>query len=283
MRAVTFILLFFNINLPALADTKVGVQLHSVKQQISEDFIATLTELSHIGFQGVEFAGRFGPFKNDPVGLKRLLEELNLEVSGVHAGINHLRGKQGLKNFRFYRAIGATNVIIPHDARINDPQQIDKLIRELKQIEKVAHSYGLMLGYHNHSKEFEPFKKATFWQYLADHTSKDFILQLDVGWAIYSGNDPIDLLNAHPNRMHTTHYKIRTYKGRPGTVDASTQVIVGKNGYDWNRLLNTSVSVGGTKWIIVEQEEYPKGMTPIEALKASYQGLLNSTQFDNDK
>lgn len=236
--------------------------------------------LADIGFEGVEFAGRYGPYKDDPAGLKRLLAQLGLDVIGVHAGIPSLHGAQGKQNFSFYAAIGAKNVIIPHDARVNDSRQIDALIQELNQLEKVARTYGLQLGYHNHAKEFDAFQSSNFWQYLAANTSPQFIMQLDVGWANFAGKDPLLLIkNVHPNRVITSHLKIRSYQGKPNTVAANAKVIIGEDNYDWDRLVKTTHQYGGTKWLIVEQEEYPLGKTPLEAVAASFHGLVKVSPY----
>ena len=49
--------------------------------------------------------------------------------------------------------------------------------------------------------------------------------------------------------------------------------IIGQDTIDWLALLKANISVGGTKWIVVEQEEYPNGLTPLAAVALSKQGL----------
>lgn len=251
----------------------VGVQLHSVKNDVSRDFEGTLQKLAAAGVDGVEFAGRYGPYVNDPHGLRRFLEKTGLEVSGVHAPTTALRGEKGRMNFAFYRDLGAKTVIIPHDKRINDPLKIEELYAELRQLNTLANGYGLLLGYHNHSKEFETYQGKTYWEHLAENTPDNFVLQLDIGWATYAGHDPIALIKEHPNRTITTHYKIRTYKGKPSTVEKDAKVIIGSGDIDWQALYKTNQNYGGTDWVIVEQEEYPEGITPFESLTRSYHAL----------
>jgi hypothetical protein len=38
-------------------------------------------------------------------------------------------------------------------------------------------------------------------------------------------------------------------------------------------LLSANMQFGGTRWVLVEQEEYPNGLTPMEAVAASKKGL----------
>ena len=52
-------------------------------------------------------------------------------------------------------------------------------------------------------------------------------------------------------------------------------MIIGQDSFDWAELIKANIEHGGTEWIVIEQEEYPDGMTPLQAVKASKQGLDN--------
>ncbi|WP_448245480.1 sugar phosphate isomerase/epimerase family protein [Thalassotalea agariperforans] len=248
----------------------VSVQLHSVKLDIANDFEGTLKAIANMGFQGVEFAGRYGPYANDPQGLKNFLNSLGLKASGAHIPTKNLLGENGNKTFKFLKALGAHLVIIPHDKRIDDPEKIADFVAEITEISRTAKRFGMLVGYHNHAKEFNSFADATFWDYLASNTPKDVVLQLDVGWANYADQNPVNYVKQYPNRTVTTHYKIRTKKG-----EHSKPVIIGQDSFDWAELIKANIEHGGTEWIVIEQEEYPDGMTPLQAVKASKQGLDN--------
>ena len=257
---------------------QIGVQLHSIKNDVLNDFEGTLRKLSALGVDGVEFAGHYGPYANDPQGLKKLLEELNLQVSGVHAPIELLQNEKALSSLAFFRTIGARTVIIPHDKRINDKAKIDELIAELNLLNSLVNRYGMKLGYHNHAKEFEALNAQTFWDHLAQNTPENFVLQLDIGGAMFAGQDPTTFIKKYPNRTFTTHFKKRTYQGFPGPVSANTNVIIGEDSLDWRALTNTTLTYGATRWIIVEQEEYPTPLTPFEALARSVKGLKKAIE-----
>ncbi len=57
---------------------EISVQLWSVKDDVKRDFKGTLQALAAMGFDGVEFAGEFGEFTDDPAGLKVFLEQNTL-------------------------------------------------------------------------------------------------------------------------------------------------------------------------------------------------------------
>lgn len=258
---------------------KMSVQLHSVKQKIAEDFEGTLKIIADMGFDGVEFAGRYGAYAENPEGLRKFLNELGLSVSGVHASIPKLRGEQGLKNFAFYQALGAPYVIIPHDKRIDNPEEIDALIAELNALSANANTFGLKLGYHNHAKEFVEFnrseKEGTFWDYLAQNTDENFVLQIDAGWVIYAGYDPADFVERHANRTQTTHFKVRNYQGKPVAPTENGPVVVGQDAYNWQALIKACIEHGATEWIVVEQEEYTEELSKIDAIRLSKKAIDN--------
>ena len=125
----------------------------------------------------------------------------------------------------------------------------------------------MAIGYHNHDKEFNDFQDTTFWDYIARNTPVNVCLQLDVGWVNYAAKDPIEYVKRYAGRTIATHYKVRTHEG------SKIVPIIGQDGYDWLSLIKTNIAVGGTKWLVVEQEEYPNGLSPMESVAKSKAGL----------
>lgn len=245
-----------------------SVQLWSVKDDVKQDIDAALTRLSSMGFAGVEFANEFGPYGNDPAGLKAKLDELGLKGSGAHVTFEQLNEQNFQSTLAFYQTLGVQNLIIPWDERAWSPEGIDFVTNRLNELDKKLLEHDMHIGFHNHDQEFNDFKGQTYWDYLAQNTTERVILQHDVGWITYAGKDPIWYVNRYPNRTITTHYKVRLPKGTQGKLP-----IIGQDTIDWENLLKANMSKGGTQWIVVEQEEYPNGLSPMEAVQASLSGL----------
>ncbi|MDU0354191.1 TIM barrel protein [Paraglaciecola aquimarina] len=140
----------------------ISVQLWSVKDFIKSDFKGTLKAIASMGFEGVEFAGEYGPYKHDPVGLKAYLTSIDLKVSGIHVGLGQLRWKNLDKTIDFAKKLGAKMIIIPAATEAWTGEGIDRLIEELTQLTMSLGKHGLVLGYHNHKQEFEDYKDSTF-------------------------------------------------------------------------------------------------------------------------
>ncbi|MCU4674141.1 sugar phosphate isomerase/epimerase [Catenovulum sp. 2E275] len=245
----------------------ISVQLWSVRDDVKSDFKGTLTRIAAMGFKGVEFAGEFGPFKDDPQGLKQFLAELSLKPSGAHVPINQLQGDNYRKTIDFLTEVGVNLFIIPIDGRAWDPEKIAELTNELTELTQKLSQEDLYFGYHNHAEEFGDFNDQTFWDYIAQNTPENMVLQMDVGWVNFAGKDPIHYVKAYPERTMSTHIKIRTPN------NTAENVIIGQDSFDWAELVKTDILHGGIQWLVIEQEEYPQGLTPMNSIKASKAGL----------
>lgn len=245
----------------------ISVQLWSVRDAIKADFEGTLTQLSKLGFQGVEFASDYGKYENDPEGLKAFLASLGMQASGAHLQMGKLKDHVLAKNLTFLKKLGVELIIIPADSRAWNADGIEEFVTELNALAKKVAKVGMRIGYHNHAQEFGDYNGSTFWDYIAQNTTPDVFLQMDAGWVNYAGKDPIDYLKRYPYRTLTTHIKVRTHKG------SDQSPILGEDGYDWTNHIKHNISVGGTRWLVLEQEEYPTGLTPLETVAKSKLGL----------
>ena len=249
------------------AKLPVSVQLWSVKDTLKNDFHGTLKSLAEMGFDGVEFAGDFGPYSNNPAALRAKLSEFGLVASSAHIGFDALSENTIDSTLLFYKTLGVNTLYIPWDERAWHPEGVKSLVKELTKVSDYATRFDMKIGFHNHNKEFNAFNNATFWDYIATNTPKTMPLQLDIGWVNYADKDPIYFIKKYPNRTLATHIKVRTIKG------SNMSPIIGENNIDWSAIIDTLESHGDTKWLVMEQEEYPNGLTPLQSVAKSKQNL----------
>ncbi len=270
--------LLSNVNAQATSDDmkittidklpQLSVQLWSVKDAIKKDFKGTLKSLADMGFDGVEFAGEFGSYANDAKSLKQFLDSINLKTSGAHVSFKQLNQENFDKTLTFYQQLNLDTLIIGWDERAWHPQGIKEVVKLLNQLDKKLAPYKIKTGFHNHHHEFDDFQGMTYWDYLAVNTNDSVVLQQDVGWTTYAGKDAVEYVKKYPNRTFTTHYKVRIPEGVKGK-----HPIIGQDTIDWLKLLKANINIGGTKWIVIEQEEYPNGLSPLDAVALSKKGL----------
>lgn len=253
---------------PASTTPQLSVQLWSVKDDVASDFKGTLKKLADLGFQGVEFAGDFGPYADDAKGLKKFLDELGLKASGAHVGFDKFSPDTFAHTVAFYKAINCHYLIVPFDERAVTTEGAKEVAADLQAVQEKLKPYGLYTGYHNHKPEMLGEKGATPWDVIGKGTSAEVILQQDVAWTEVAGKDPVAFIKSYPGRTVTTHYKAAAPE--PGN---SEHPIIGQDTTDWKSLISANRTHGGTLWLVVEQEVYPKGMTPMQSVEASLKGL----------
>ena len=257
-----------DVSAVAATDPQLSVQLWSVKDAMIADFEGTLTKLAGMGLQGVEFAGIFGRFDKNPEGLKVFLDSLGLKASGAHVPFDKFTPENFESTVAFYQAIDCNYLIIPMDRRAFTIEGAKEVAADLAALQQKLEPYGMRAGYHNHKPEMVGEMGQMPWDVIGQGTNSQVILQQDVGWTEVAGKDPVDLVKAYPGRTITTHYKASAPE--PGNPE---DPIIGQDTTDWKALIIANRTFGGTEWLVVEQESYPEGMTPMESVEASIKGL----------
>jgi len=252
----------------ANANQRIGLQLWSVKDEIKQDFEGTLTKIGQLGFQGVEFAGEFGPYKDNPAGLKAFMDKHKLQCAGAHMHFDALTPERFDATTAFYKTLGCSSLVISMDKRGASTAESAQMSKELSALQAKLAPKGMRIGYHNHAQEMTGAVGSTPWDVIAQNTPKGSIMQQDVGWTTFAGKDPAAYVNKYPGRTLTTHYKAKFAEGT-----AAGTPIIGQDKTDWAGLTRAVRKVGGTEWIIIEQEEYPNGMGQLETVAASLKGL----------
>jgi len=89
---------------------------------------------------------------------------------------------------------------------------------------------------------------------LAASSSKDVILQFDVGTCVEVGADPIAWINANPGRIKSMHLK--DWGAGEGRGYA---VAFGEGDAPWKGIFAAAEGTGGIEYYLIEQEVSPPG------------------------
>ena len=182
-----------------------SIQLYSVREQIARDRDAVLRQLADLGFQAVE------PFQPtaDPVGFRKVAEDLGLSVSSAHA--------MGLLEpdpdpvFEAIATLGTDLAIVPAGIPQEDFTTREGLQRAadlLNALAEKATAHGLRLGYHNHWWEFEPVIDGKHGlEVLAELLAPEVFLEVDTYWAAVGGADVPKVLRGLGPRVKALHVK----------------------------------------------------------------------------
>ena len=246
---------------------RISVQLYSVRDDCAKDFDAALAQVAKMGFAGVEFAG-YHKYAGKAKELRSKLDELNLVAAGTHIGTGSFRGDEFKRTIEFHQVLGCKFLMVPGDKDFTDPERSKALAETFNQTAATLKPLGMFCGYHNHKNEFKMDGGKTYWDWFAQRTTKDVVLQQDCGWSAAAGLNPAELVRRYPGRTKITHFKPTVVNNEPGK-----KAILGQDSVNWVAVLAACREVGGTVWITVEQEFYPDGKSPMECTALSLAGL----------
>ena len=256
----------------AQTDPKVSVQLWSVKNELKADFNGTIKALAAMGFDGVELAGEFAEYHDQPAAMANFIASQGVTISGAHIGWEALSEDEFEKTVSFYKAAKVDSLIISWDSRAFSAETVQQTIDDLNRFNTKLMPLGFKFGYHNHAEEFSAFKSHTLWDQIAVSTSNSVVMQLDAGWANVAGKNPSLVVRKHPGRTDSIHYKAKL-TNKEKVNNTGKRPIIGEDSINWGELIKANREVGATRWIIVEQEDYPEGLKPLEAVALSKKGL----------
>ncbi|WP_028549336.1 sugar phosphate isomerase/epimerase family protein [Paenibacillus sp. UNC451MF] len=243
----------------------IGVQLYTVREDLSKDFTGTLRHVAELGYEGVEFAGYGGMPAEE---LKQLLDELNLKPIGAHVSLQNMRADLD-KEIDYLVTIGAPYLICPFVAAEDraDAESWKNLFGFLGEAARKAKEKGLKFAYHNHAFEFETKIEG---QYVFDalyaSAPEDILVEMDAGWVQYAGLDTLQYIADYAGRLPLLHLK--DFKGMINNQINTVELGLGE--IELPTVINAA-SDAGVEWLIVEQDRCQN--PPLESIATSLKWL----------
>jgi sugar phosphate isomerase/epimerase len=247
------------------AKLPVTLQMYTLRDDAARDFAGTLKTVAEIGYAGVELAGYNGLGVEE---IKRLLDDNNLLVAGMHAGLDLLENSfdQVVSDSL---TLGLEYVVIPFLAE-NRRQSIDdykRLAHQLNGLGDRLKASELTLCYHNHAFEFEKFGGDVYgYDVIFDETDANLVkVEMDAFWVTKAGEDPAVYLRKYKNRVPLIHVKDMT------AAPESTFAEVGEGVIDFTPIFEAA-EAAGTEYYVVEQDRTFKH-PPLESVRISFNNL----------
>jgi sugar phosphate isomerase/epimerase len=241
----------------------VGIQLYSVRKEMLADAVGTLKALAKIGYKELESArsekGNY--YGLQPKEIKKIATDLGMRVRSGHVHID--------KDFQrsIDAAVEAGQDYLVCSSLPSKGQTVDNYKKVAETFSKAAEDCkksNLIFGYHNHEYEFEKENGQVLYDVLLENTDPALVtMELDLGWVIVSGNDPLAYFNKYPGRFPLWHLKDMDTTKKHSTEFGKGQINV------IEMLRNAKKS--GVKHIFVEQEEY--ATTALESMKYDFDYL----------
>ena len=208
--------------------------LYSVREACAADFEGTLRSVGELGFEGVELFDLHGA---RPVDVAAWLDENGLVAVARHTTLEAI--EESLAELaEEARTLGWRRLVVAwiDPARLDEPE----LPARLAAAAAAVSAHGLELGYHNHDAEV----RSGFLYELPE----DVFVELDLGWAWWSGADPVEVLERLGGRCKLVHVKDFRAAGERSFCP------VGDGSVGYERVAPAAAR-SGVDWLLVEQDE----------------------------
>ncbi len=263
----------------SFAQSPVGVQLYSFRDQFAKDVRGTMQKVKDMGFSYVETAGFYD---SDAKTFKTLLDEFGIKATGISADFGELEDPAKLKVVMGNaKALGAKSVTcfwIPHTGDDFTLQDTEKAIKVFNEAGKTLAANGLMLMYHNHGYEFRPYKDRYLLDELITRTNPAYVnFEMDILWTHHPGHNPVAWLKKYPTRWKAMHIKDRrkgTAGNQFGRMDVDNDVILGEGDLNIADIIAQARQIG-IKYFYIEDES-PRSLEQVPQSIAFLQPLFSS-------
>jgi sugar phosphate isomerase/epimerase len=263
-----------------------GVQLYMVNDELTKDPAGTFKQIAIIGYKEVESAG----FANlSAAEFRKRVEEAGLSCPSAHLRFGIEDTGRLLEDANTLGAkYAVSSVLPPRRPETNDLQGFLNVMNHLSlddfkrmaemanQIGEQARKAGLQYAYHNHNVEFRNYDGQTGYSVLMKETDPSLVkFEVDCGWMINGGGDPVEYFQRYPHRFPLVHLKdftATTTKSTalaPGTEhQAPTEL--GHGQINFQPILEEAKKIG-MQHCFVDQDPPFHGMTALEAARVDYQ------------
>jgi sugar phosphate isomerase/epimerase len=202
---------------------KIGLQLYTVRDEVERDLEGTLRTIAALGYEGVELFGGV-----------RAADVDGLEVIGRHVTLD-----------ADVDALDCDRVTLAWIDPISSVQERDAAVERIVELGERVRAAGHTFGFHNHWSEVPALEDGAS---LLDRLPAWIDLELDLGWAWFTGADPLELLGRFRGRTPLVHLKDLRNRTTPEFC------AVGDGGVGYAELVPHAAEYG-IEWLIVEQDE----------------------------
>lgn len=276
----------------ALADPlglPIGIQLYTVEAELKKSFFSTLKRIAIIGYREVETAGFFDRPASE---WRHALDELQLRCPSAHCVQLEQTDDEILHTADFCKQLGAEYMVCA-TPNLRDPGRraeaakpggsSDEMMTlddwhwtadRLNQIGALLEKSGMRFAYHNHNHEFTSYGGVVAFDELLRRTDPKLVaFEMDCGWVVAAGYDPVNYLEKFPERIQMLHVKDEKAGFKPSTgKDAGPTTEIGRGVVDWKRVF-TAAKFAGVRHYFVEQEPPFTEMPALDAARVSYEYL----------
>ena len=298
-----------SLGMPALIDRAamanplnfpIGLQLYTVGDDLQKDFEGTMRTVAQIGYREIE--GNLSIAGRNAKQISDFAKSLGLGWHSIHTSTPEMQSggdriiEQAHDNGIEYIICAAPWPKDPSKVKPLDPSdplfkiagkyaQLVNIISSLtlddwkwqaeffNKFGEQAKKAGLILGYHNHNFEFKKAGDVLPYDLLIKETDPQYVsFELDCGWMVSAGYDPVTYMQKFPKRYRLLHIKDLARNQPPGGI-ATTEV--GSGTIDWKKIFAAASHAAVTGYYVEQEPPYLR--PPLESARISYDYLHGLT------
>ncbi len=279
MAALGTVVLPASFLAPGVTKEMVGLQLYSVRDDMTKDPKGSLTQLAKMGYVYVEHAnyikGKFYGYA--PADFRKVLDELGLKMISGHTVMAKQDWDIERKDFsdswkqtvEDAATLGQQWVISPwmDESMRKTWDDFKRYMDVFNNCGELCQQYGMKFGYHNHDFEFsESLNGEKLFDIMMKSLDPDLVsMQLDIGNLYNGGAVALDVMKQYPGRFDILHVKDEVPATQGEEKYEST--ILGDGIVHTKEVIDLAKEKGGTYCYIIEQESYGD-KTPMFCAKA---------------
>ncbi len=245
----------------------VGLQLYTVRNEMLSDNLGTLKKIANLGYKEIESAGSdkgsYYGFK--PAEMKKVCSDLGMTLRSGHVHYDDKWQRtinDAVESGQEYLIV---SVMPTKGQTVDNYKSVAEVFNRAGEACKKS---SIIFGYHNHDSEFEKDNGKVLYDVLLENTDPQFVkMEMDLGWVIVTGNNPLDYFEKYPGRFPLWHLKDMDLKEKHS-------VEFGKGSLDVKKMLENA-GKAGMKYFFVEQEEYSGTAFDCLAYNMDYLKKLN--------
>jgi sugar phosphate isomerase/epimerase len=241
----------------------IGINLYSVREAMLADAVGTLKKLAQIGYKEIESAksAKGNYYGLQPRAIKSITGDLGITLRSGHVPVNG----DWQKSVEAAAEAGQDYLIaagLPSRGQTTDNYKrvADTFNRAAEDCQKA----NIIFGYHNGGADFAKENDQVLYDVLLEHTDPGLVkMELDLGWAIVGGGDPLSYFDRYPGRFPLWHLN-------DINKDKAESIELGKGRLDIAGLLKNKQQAG-MKYFFVEQEE--SNSSPLASMQDNFDYL----------
>ena len=198
-------------NLPYM--DQIGIQLYTLRKEISRDLKGTIKAVAESGYKQVEPYGFPSP---QSIEMIKEARKCGIKVNSSHFDWNSVLHPEfkGVLPFKEILSLAEkhklSHLVIPYLAE-GDRRDLDgykKVSESLNKAAELSSSANIQLAYHNHAFEFKTIDKGkSGYDIFIENFSSQMAFEMDVFWVKLGGENPVAMIKELKGRISQLHLK----------------------------------------------------------------------------